>query len=147
MKKTLLIAITSCSLLAGCMTASQHQAEVDSSEEARLTLAAVQSKVQVGMSGAQVLQTLGSPNIISTDEKRHEVWVYDRVGSEYTYSDSDLGLISLIAGASGAVAGGVLPSYKSKAGANRRSQKTLTIIIHFDADKRVEDFSYHASQF
>ena len=94
-----------------------------------------------------MLSALGSPNIVSTDEHRHEIWVYDRVGTEYVHSESDSGLISLITGATGAVAGGVLPSFHHEAGASRRSQRTLTIIVRFDGDKQVKDFSYHASRF
>ena len=142
---TLTILLASTGL--GCATAPEHRAAVDSHDEASLTLAAVQRSVHLGMSGAEVLQSLGSPNIVSTDENRHEVWVYDRVATEYTYSESNGGLVSLLGGASGSVAGGVLPSYKQKAGATRRSQKTLTIIVHFDGDTRVKDFSYHASSF
>ena len=143
----LLTAAAICALATGCMTAPQHQQAIDNYEEERLTLAAVQRSVQVGMSGSQVLSALGSPNIVSTDEHRHEIWVYDRVGTEYVHSESDSGLISLITGATGAVAGGVLPSFHHEAGASRRSQRTLTIIVRFDGDKQVKDFSYHASRF
>ena len=148
MHQILPLAIAVCALLGGCTTASQHRADVaGSDDETQLTVAAVQRTVRVGMSGAEVLSSLGSPNIVSTDENRHEVWVYDRVGTEYSYSESGGGLISLIGGASGSVAGGVLPGYNTRAGANRRSQRTLTIIIHFDGERQVEDFSYHASRF
>jgi outer membrane protein assembly factor BamE (lipoprotein component of BamABCDE complex) len=148
MNKLLTFTAAACVLLSGCTTASQHQADVAGNhDETQLTVAAVQRTVRLGMSGAEVLTSLGSPNIVSTDENRNEVWVYDRVGTEYSYSESAGGLISLIGGASGSVAGGMLPSYNTKSGANRRSQRTLTIIIHFDDERLVEDFSYHASRF
>lgn len=134
-------------LAAGCTPASQHQREVSSPDEEQLTLAAVQRSVSVGMSGAEVLTTLGSPNIVSTDEDRNEVWVYDRVGTEYVHSESGVGLISLVGAASSSAAGGVIPSYKQSSGASRRSQRTLTIIVRFDGNKQVRDFSYHASRF
>lgn len=136
-----------CLLVTGCMTAPQHQAAVNSYEENKLTVAAVQRNMRIGMSGAELLGSLGSPNIISTDQDRNEVWVYDRVGTEYVHSESGAGLISLIGGASGSVAGGALPSYSQSAGASRRSQRTLTIVVRFDDDKLVRDFSYHASRF
>ena len=138
---------TMCLLMSGCMTAPQHQAAVNSYEEDRLTLAAVQRNVRTGMSGSEVLSSLGSPNIVSTDENRHEVWVYDRVGTEYVHSESESGLISLIGAASGSAAGGILPGYNQKAGASRRSQRTLTIIVRFDDEGQVKDYSYHASRF
>ncbi len=146
MKKTVCICLASSLLFSGCMTAAQHQAALGTSEEEQLTVAAVQRDIRLGMSGAAVLAVLGSPNIVSTDSERHEVWVYDRVGTEYTYSEGSSSLVSLIA-AAGSVAGGVLPKHEQRAGATRRSQKTLTIIIKFDEDKRVRDFSYHASRF
>ena len=133
--------------LSGCMTASQHSAELSSPDEQRLTVAAVQREIQLGMSGAAVISTLGSPNIVSTDKDRNEVWVYDRVSTEYVYSNSGTGLISLIGASASSVAGGVIPTHKQDAGASRRSQKTLTIIIKFDENKQVKDFAYHASRF
>jgi len=143
----LLSASCICLLATGCTTAAQHQREVNSYEEDKLTVAAVQRTIREGMSGAEVLSALGSPNIISTDENRHEVWVYDRVGTEYVHSESGVGLISLIGAASGSVAGGAAPSYNQSSGASRRSQRTLTIIVRFDGDKRVRDYSYHATRF
>ena len=136
-----------CLVLAGCISAAQHNEELSSAEQDRLTLAAVQRNVRVGMSGAEVLGSLGSPNIVSTDEQRREVWVYDRIGTEYVHSESGVGLISLVGGASGSAAGGVLPTFNQKSGASRRSQRTLTIIVRFDDESRVRDYSYHASRF
>ena len=147
MKNTAYIALGISMLLSGCMTAAQHQSALGDDTEDRLTVAAVQRDIQLGMSGAAVLAALGSPNIISTDEDRNEVWVYDRVGTETTYSEGKTGLISLIAAGSSSVVGGVLPTYEQKAGASRRSQRTLTIIVKFDEKKQVRDFSYHASRF
>ena len=133
--------------LTGCITASEHNTQLGAMEEQRLTVAAVQREIQLGMSGAAVLSTLGSPNIVSTDGDRNEVWVYDRVSTEYVYSNSGTGLLSLIGAGTGSVAGGVLPSHEQKAGATRRSQRTLTIIIKFDENERVKDYSYHSSRF
>ena len=146
MKRSILIGAL-CLTLAGCITASQHQEDLSNAEEERLTLAAVQRNVHVGMSGAAVLESLGSPNIVSTDEERREVWVYDRIGTEYVHSESGTGLVSLVGGASGGAVGGVLPTFNQNSGANRRSQRTLTIIVRFDDTQRVRDFAYHASRF
>jgi hypothetical protein len=129
------------------MTASQHNNQLGSADEERLTVAAVQREIQLGMSGAAVLATLGSPNIVSTDKERHEVWVYDRVGTEYVYSNSSTGLISLLGAGASSVAGGVMPRHQQNAGASRRSQRTLTIIIKFDENGQVKDYSYHSSRF
>ena len=146
MKKLLATAII-CALATGCISAGQHHRDVSDYEEEQLTVAAVQRTIKVGMSGAEVLRSLGSPNIVSTDEMRQEPGVYDRVGTEYVHSDSGAGLISLVGAASSSVVGGVPPSLNQKSGASRRSQRTLTIIVRFDGDKRVRDYYYHASRF
>jgi hypothetical protein len=86
-------------------------------------------------------------DVAGGDEERREVWVYDRIATEYVHSDSGVGLISLVGVASGSVAGGALPSVNQKSGASRRSQRSLTIIVRFDAEQRVRDYSYHASRF
>ena len=146
MKKLMTTAVI-CALATGCTTAAQHQRDVNSYDEEKLTVAAVQRSVREGMSGADVLASLGSPNIISTDKDRNEVWVYDRVGTEYVHSESGVGLISLVGAASSSAVGGALPTYNQKSGASRRSQRTLTIIVRFDENKLVKDYSYHASRF
>lgn len=146
MKKLITTAVI-CVLATGCTSAAQHQQDVNSYDEEQLTVAAVQRSIREGMSGAEVLASLGSPNIISTDKDRNEVWVYDRVGTEYVHSESGVGLISLVGAASSSVAGGAIPTYNQKSGASRRSQRTLTIIVRFDENKLVRDYSYHASRF
>ncbi len=76
--KLLLLMILSGALLMGC--ASMHAADVQKAREAdKLTVGTVQREIRVGMSGAQVAEALGSPNVVTTDEKGREVWVYDRI--------------------------------------------------------------------
>ena len=103
------------------------------------------------MPSAAVVEVLGSPNIVSTDEKRREVWVYDRIATERVYSADSGGIASLIfggwAGASGGIGGGAAPSYGSGSGASSTSQRTFTVIIKFDETSRVRDFAYHSSRF
>jgi outer membrane protein assembly factor BamE (lipoprotein component of BamABCDE complex) len=129
-------------LLAGCMTAAEHRAAVEG-EGDRLTVGKVQREIRVGMSGAEVIKVLGTPNIVSTDEERREVWVYDRVSTTSVYSESRAGVLALILGGDGGALGGAGGS----AGARSTTQRTLTIIIKYDKDARVRDFAYHATQF
>ncbi len=141
---TLFLSLT---MLSGCMTASQHRSEVQDDSGDRLTVGIVQKEVKVGMSGAGVLEILGSPNIVSTDENRREVWVYDKIATEYAYSNSSGGISSIIFGFPNDVLFGGSGGYNKNAGAASRSQRTLTIIIKFDDDGKVRDFAYHSSQF
>ncbi|QQD18319.1 outer membrane protein assembly factor BamE [Spongiibacter nanhainus] len=121
-------------LLAAC-AASSHQADINSESSEKLTVGKVQREIKVGMTSAEVVEILGSPNMVSTDELRREVWVYDKVATETAYSKSEGGVWLLVLGAS------------KSAGARSQSQKTLTIIVKFDENSRVRDFAYHSSKF
>lgn len=138
-------------LLAACMSAGEHRQAVRDDTQDRLTAGKVQREIRVGMTSAQVVEVLGSPNMVTTDEQRREVWVYDKVATERAYSSSSGGVSALIlggvAGATGLAGGGIGPSYSSSAGASSTTQRTLTVIIKFDADNRVRDFAYRQSSF
>jgi outer membrane protein assembly factor BamE (lipoprotein component of BamABCDE complex) len=143
--RKVVLAVAAAVLAAGCMSAGEHRAAVQG-EGDRLTVGKVQKEIRVGMSGAEVAQVLGSPNIVTTDEERREVWVYDRVATETAYSESRGGVLALVF-AGGAAAAAAAPTYGSSAGARSTTQRTLTVVVKFDQEKRVRDFSYHASQF
>ena len=85
-------------LLSGCSTASSHLKSVKSDEGDRITVGKVQREIRIGMPSAQVIEALGSPNIVSTDENRLEVWVYDKIATDVSYSNSNGG-VWLILGA------------------------------------------------
>lgn len=133
--------------LIGCMTAAEHREAVRGEEAERLTVGKVQREIRVGMSGAEVIKVLGSPNIVATDDERREVWTYDKVSTETVRSESRGGVAALILGAGESAFGAVAPRYEAGAGASVTTQRTLTIIIKFDKDGRVRDFAYHATQF
>jgi hypothetical protein len=61
--------------------------------------------------------------------------VYDKIATDRVYSDSSAGGTLILAWVHGS------------AGSSSTSQRTLTIIIKFDQDKKVRDFAYHASRF
>ena len=129
-------------LLAGC--ASMHAADVQKAREAdKLTVGTVQREIRVGMSGGQVAEVLGSPNIVTTDEMGREVWVYDRISTESVYSSSTALILGILTGGSGG--GGGLAG--QSAGATSTTQKSLTVIIKFDEQKKVRDFAYRSSTF
>lgn len=139
--------------LSGCQSAAEHVADVRSAEAQgdRLTVGKVQKEIRAGMSGAEVIQVLGSPNIVSTDENRREVWVYDKISTERIYSTSSGGVNMLVLGGAltggGLVAGAPGAGYGSSAGAVSTAQQTLTVIIKFDDIGKVRDFAYHSSRF
>jgi outer membrane protein assembly factor BamE (lipoprotein component of BamABCDE complex) len=145
--KNLIIVVLLPVFLAGCASAGDHRRAVQDDTGDRLTVGTVQKEIRVGMSGAEVAAVLGSPNIVSTDEERREVWIYDKVATDYVESKSSGGISALILGFGsqvGALGGG---NYDSSAGAASRSQRTLTIIIKYDHEGKVRDFAYHTSKF
>lgn len=135
----------------GCMSAAQHREQVQNRDTDRVTVGKVQREIKVGMSSAQVVEVLGSPNVVTTDEQRREVWVYDKIATESVYSTSSGGVSALILGGAGSpgLLGGVLGggSTSQSAGAASKTQRTLTIIIKYDENQRVRDFSYRQSSF
>lgn len=137
--------------LSGCMTAQEHQAAVSNTDKNRLTAGTVQREIRVGMSGEDVIMALGSPNIVTTDDRRQESWVYDRFATETAYSSSSGGVNALILGGgvvgTGALGGGVGGSMSQSAGARSTTQRNITVVIKFDANKRVRDFAYRQSSF
>ncbi|MFB1035999.1 MAG: hypothetical protein QMC38_11705 [Sinobacterium sp.] len=119
--------------LGGCMSASKHADQVQNN--GNISVGVVQKEIKIGMSGAGVIEALSSPNIVSTDEKRREVWVYDKVATDTVQSSSSGWVFAVLAGG------------QSSSGASSRSQRTLTIIIKFDSEGLVRDFAYHTSKF
>ena len=133
---TLLVAFA---IVAGCTGGQHYNPQADE----QLTVGAVQKEIRIGMSGGQVAEVLGSPNIVSTDEDRNEVWIYDKISTQYVRADARAGILA-IGGGSDAV-GGVSVSGSQSSGAT--SQRTLTVVIKFDGDGLVRDFAYHTSRF
>ena len=128
------IALAACLVLAvaGCAsTSSQPQAEI----EDRLTVGTVQGEIKVGLDAASVAEILGSPNIVTTDDKRREVWIYDKVSTDRVdTARSSYATLIIIGG-------------DNRSSSSSTRQRTLTVIIKFDEEKRVRDFAYNYSQF
>jgi len=119
-------------LLTSCMTASEHRADIRDDTGDRITVGKVQREIKVGLPSSSVIEILGSPNVVTTDEKRREVWVYDKIATERIASQSQ-GSLKIWGG--------------NQVGAASQSQRTLTIIIKFDESSMVRDFAYHTSRF
>ena len=130
MKRSLVSIFIAALLAAAGCASSSPEPEAD-----KLTVGKVQGEIKVGMSAASVAEVLGSPNIITTDEKRREVWIYDKISSDSVDTKSSFGGGIIILGGS--------TSKRSRT----KTQKTLTIIIKYDEDKKVRDFAYNYSQF
>ena len=147
MIRFLCLGVALAALFAGACSASYHREKTRDTEGEALTVGTVQKEIRRGMSGADVAAALGSPNIVSTDENGNEVWIWDKISTERVYSDSSSGLwlFGLYVGGSGGGAGGVGGSASS--GAASTSQRTLTVIVKFDEQKKVRDVAYHTTRF
>ena len=139
-------------LLAACATTpADHQQNLQSTKEREMTVGIVQKEIKEGMSQAEVAEALGSPNIVTKDKEGFETWVYDKIASEVSYSSSTSSASGAI-GAGGVpgttlLIGGIGGSTSRQSGAASSTQKTLTVVIHFDDNGAVKSFSYHGSKF
>lgn len=111
-------------------------------DDQNLSVGNVQREIHIGMSGAAVAEALGSPNIVTTDEDRNETWIYDKISTRVTESETR--------GATGSIRflevwGPIAAT--SRSNRTTSSQRTLTVIIKFDAYDQVRDFAYHTSRF
>ena len=127
MKPTIL-AVSILALLGACQLSKN---DTGSAPDRNLTVGTVQKEIRVGMAGSQVVEALGSPNIVTTDENRLEVWVYERYAREVQTAGNGYFLIFAFGNAEAA----------------RSSTRTLTVVVKFDAEHKVRDFAYHASTF
>lgn len=133
--KKILVCLFVAMFVAGCMTAPYHKKQVQDESGDRLTVGKVQREIKIGMSSADVVQVLGSPNVVTTDDQRREVWVYDKIATDVTYSNSS-GYGTLI-----------LVGMGGDSGSASTTQRTLTVVVKFDGEGKVRDFAYHSSKF
>ncbi len=100
----------------------------------RLELGTVQKGIYQGMAQDEVAMILGSPNIVTSDKEMKEAWIYDKIATEVRQSSSSGLILFCQTGA-------------NYVGRSDVSQRTLTVVIKFDDDKKVERGSYHSSKF
>lgn len=100
-----------------------------------LTLGSVQRYIQTGVTQSAVVKALGSPNIVTRDAYGKDTWIYDKVSSTSSYNEDGSYKTILLVG-----------NHKSKANVEN-VEKTLTVVIKFNNNYRVESFTYYMSQF
>lgn len=114
---------------------SKNKQIISPVQEQELTLGVVQKDVKIGSTQDEVAVALGSPNIVTKDADGKDTWIYDKVSSISSYNSSGFGVGIILAG-------------YAKAKQNTQSvQKTLTVVIKFDTNNKVESFTYHMSKF
>jgi hypothetical protein len=102
-------------------------------EPEQLAVGTERHEIKVGMDQAAVSQALGAPSRVSSDSQHREVWTYDQISSDRVDTGSSVGggLVVL---------GGTRSSLAPQA-----SQRTLTLVIYYDDEKKVRDLAYNYS--
>jgi outer membrane protein assembly factor BamE (lipoprotein component of BamABCDE complex) len=108
-------------ILTGC--APQALIPARQTETRKITLGDVQSKIKIGVTNSDVVNSLGSPNIVTTNRDGTETWVYDKFITESEY------------------AGGFMSSTSAS------SSRTLLVILKFDKNQIVEKVDYRQTSY
>lgn len=169
--KILLSAICALTIFTGC-----ENIQGPTVPQSSLTVGKVQQNVEKGMSSTEVVKALGTPNIITKDKTGKTSWVYDKVSTYHSKTSGGLNYVRMnendfvvtggILGTAGAVAAGIAESsFLLGVGATaaaigaityastkddyeyKTEQKTLTIVLDFDENERLQNFSYMYSSF
>ncbi|HWU80628.1 MAG TPA: hypothetical protein VN158_11235 [Caulobacter sp.] len=131
-KKAALVAV-SLGLFGAC--ALPALAQVDQRNSA-LTSGNVSMNLQVGKTTqAEVLEIFGAPNIVTMDGARNTVWSYQRHAT-VTQSNSSSSFWTI-----------VLTGGAKRADGFSSTQRTITLIIKFDANNVISDFRSRTSDF
>ena len=136
-------------ILFNCSPPDPIVIEVPVEKEDKLTLGTVQSKIKKGMNQTEVLEVLGSPNIVTKNSQGNEVWTYDKIGSNQSSSSevsATYGQRQLNQGFWAFLFGGVTSSAGASSDRNSES-KSLTVIITFDGNSNVSDFTYQSLKY
>lgn len=120
------ILIISCSIMFLCSCASSKPEYND-----KLTLGSVQSKIFKGQSQSAVMEALGSPNIVTKDAQGREKWTYDRISNEKEVKSSGFWVFL----------------FGKSSSASSSSSKSLTVLITFDNNKNVLDYTYQSLKY
>ena len=114
--------------------------EKETPREAVVTLGAIQKSIKIGMSSSEVVEAVGSPNLVTRSRSGRESWVYDRFSTETLDVKGQAGGFIVFPGVGAAAGGG-------SARKSTTSQRNLILILAFDPDGMVESFSYRSSRF
>ena len=140
--------------------------------QSNLTVGKVQQNIAKGISSTEVVKALGTPNIITKDKIGKTSWVYDKVSTYHSKTNGGLNFVRMNANdfiIGGGVLAGTAAVLKTTGQSNflisaavlgaatlfstkddyeyRTEQKTLTIVLDFDENEKLQNFSYIYSSF
>ncbi len=116
-------------------------AEAQEIETHKITLGAVQSKIKVGASGDDVIEAIGSPNIVTSGDNGSETWVYDKLSVVQKSSGNVAGHARLDDTQPSATVTGQAKMEQST------TERTMMVIVKFDAGKKVSSVQYRESSY
>jgi hypothetical protein len=104
---------------------------------------------------AELIDLFGGPNISTTDKDGTETWVYERTASmSDTAGTADQKNVAAFFGAGGTIGNAAIGGGASGSAARQNNQqrnvtsvRTLTVVVKFNPDKTVKDYSARASYF
>jgi len=123
MKKIIIISLTSI-IMFSCAVNKPDDSN-------NLTLGTVQSKISKGQSQSSVMDVLGSPNILTKDSQGREVWTYDRISRDNEAQSGGFWFFL----------------FGKSSSASSSSSKSLTVLITFDDNKNVLDYTYQSLKY
>jgi hypothetical protein len=125
MKRIIICLFALVLLIGGC-------ASVQPVEKGNLTPGMAKTKIIKGVTTQnEILEVFGAPNIVTKNKSGNEVWTYDKASVE-TGTSSIYGTILIVGGAGSR---------------SSSSARTFTLMIEFDDQSIVKDFSYRAASF
>jgi hypothetical protein len=125
MKRIIICLFALVLLIGGC-------ASVQPVEKGNLTPGMAKTKIIKGVTTQNdILEVFGAPNIVTKNKSGNEVWTYDKASVE-TGTSSIYGTILIVGGAGSR---------------SSSSARTFTLMIEFDDQSIVKDFSYRAASF
>src|SRR4051812_39842112 len=121
-----------------------------------LSYGSVTATVKKGVTTqSDLINMFGGPNISTTDADGTETWVYERTSSmSDTAGTQDQKHLDAFFGGGAAIGSGAVGGGVSGGAANQNDQRrtvnsvrTLTVVVKFNGDKTVKDYSARASYF
>lgn len=129
-----LLVLMAASTLAGC--ASPPSSIESTAPNSPFTHGNVQLTLKKGVTTqAEVVETFGAPNVATVDSDGNEVWTYQKNATvSRTNENSAYGTVILFGG-------------RSSSSGFEQSSRTMTMILKFDASKKVIDFKSMTTSF
>ena len=148
--------VVGASLLSGCISqpvsGGVSPIKIESSGENSLTYGAIKKHLEVGKTTqADVLKEFGSPNNMTVSSSGTEIWVYDKVRTEISSDSNATSSGGFLGAGVGDGTGGIGPGVGGRSSQSSSqvisSTKTLTVIMEFNKQNILSDFSARTGRY